>query len=56
MGWAYQVYIVAAPCLKGEHYPCQLFTVYVITLAQLTYGVILAEDTFKVAVGKKDGS
>lgn len=56
MSWAYQIYIVAAPRLKGEHYPCQFFPIYAIALAELAYGVVLAEDTFKITVGKKDGA
>jgi len=56
MGWTYQVDIVAAPCLKGEHYLSQFFTVYGIAFAQLADGVVLAEDAFEVTVGKKDGS
>jgi len=56
VGWAYQIYIVAALCLKGEHHPGQFLSVNSITFTQLAYSVVLAEDTVQIAVGEEDSS
>jgi len=55
MGWTYQIDIVAASCLQGEHHPGQCLGVYGATLTQLADGVVLAEDTFQVTVGEEYG-
>ena len=56
MGWAYQVYIMAALCLEGEHHFSQSFPANNATFTELAYGVILAEDAAQVTVGKKDSA
>jgi hypothetical protein len=51
-----QVDVVASPALEGEHHVRQVLAACLASLPNLTYGVILAEDAVKVAVGEEDRS
>jgi len=47
---------VTTPVLEREHHVCQVVAAGLTTLAELAYGVVLAVDAVKVAVGEEDRS
>ena len=56
MGWAYQIYAMAALCLKGEHHPGQFFFTHRAPLTLLADSIILTKDAPEIAEGEKDSS